>query len=168
MTKRLWVVCVLGLGGCASDGDEAPGEVELPSDIAVNWTIVNQQCDGASYSDAARHYKLDASHVVRVDRTSQTAEQICDTAFVYTFILDRKGTEGDALVATGVLTAAGTKTVCRRVEAGQPVDPPISEETGTFGPETIASSLTVTADDVVLAMTGVGTCTGTLRVQLAE
>jgi len=166
------IKCVLAWllsAGCSGDDSETDSQpLEAPSNIDQAWLIRSQTCDGAPVSpdDDFSYYRFDDSHVVRVETFSNEEASICLIGYVYDEVVSEENPGTSSFERLATLTAAGTKTTCWRKEGGEAVEPPTSDEVGTFGPEIVAMEMVVTAEGVTLNLGDAPGCNGTLNVAL--
>jgi len=160
------ILFVVAVAGCAdSDGGK---QATPPEDINVIWDLDSQTCDGAALAAGTTlYYKFDKDHVVRVDMKSDTDQMQCLTGYVYSQIVT-SSSPGAEYRSSATLSAAGTKTQCWMKQNGMKVEPP-TNETGTFGPETLSMMMVATNDTVALDLGHAPGCkTGTLHVELTK
>jgi hypothetical protein len=169
MYKRIYETSFLILLAACGGSEEPEGAAPLvPKDIDQIWDIRNMTCAGAGLTaNPGEYYRLDAGHVVRIEKTSEDDASVCRMAYVFNKLVSSSNLGAAAYEEGATLQSAGTKTTCWGKQDGATVEPPTSDTVGEFGPETRGFEMATTAETVTLEL-GAGTrCPdGILSVEL--
>jgi len=140
-----------------------------PDDPNRIWDIQTQTCNGGAVQSTDVYYKFQKGYLVRVEKKSEDANSVCRIGYIYSRIGGSMNTTSAEYDETATLQSAGTKTTCWQKQNGQQVEPPISNQTGTFGPEQINMKLVATPTGLSLDLDGSPACAaGTLHIQLKQ
>jgi hypothetical protein len=170
MNLRITVtVLLLLLSACG--GNEEPDDAAplVPEDINQIWDIRSMTCAGAELAPTAgEYYRLDSSHVVRIEKTSEDDASLCRMAYVFNKLITSTHLGTAAYEEGSTLQSAGTKVTCWNKVNGAAVEPPTSDTIGEFGPESRGLQMNTTAETVTLTLGAGSRCTtGNLEVVLA-
>jgi hypothetical protein len=164
--RKLSLCSLLFASACGGDEDTTPPL--QPTDVQQVWDIRAMTCNGAPLAPlAGEYYRLDASHVVRIEKTTDDATSVCRAGFVFDKAISSSGVVGSTYEEEATLVDAGMKTTCWAKQNGMEVEPPTSDTLGEFGPETRGFKMSTTPDTVTLEMGPGSRCSeGTLVVEL--